>query len=149
MINIYDFMLFVNWLFYTLAFFTFIAYEEMNINNLPELDKNDFSALKEFEKKLFQRFHDVKIILYGSKARGDCTGFSDIDVLIILNCNVDNRLREKIFSMSFEIELEYDVIFGLLVESKHFWDSSRAKSMPIHWNIDNEGILLTEILNEE
>jgi len=36
----------------------------------------------------------------------------------------------------------YDVVFGILVESRTFWNSSLAKAMPIHWNIDREGIIL-------
>jgi len=51
-------------------------------------------------------------------------------------------LREEIFSIGFKIELEYDVIFGILVESEDFWNSLLGKSMPIHYNIDREGILV-------
>jgi len=34
------------------------------------------------------------------------------------------------------------VIFGILVEPEVFWNSSLAEAMPIHWNIDREGILV-------
>jgi len=108
------------------------------------LKTNEIKALQEFKQKLLQKYTDAEIILYGSKARGDYEEFSDIDVLIILNEDVDNKLRENIFSISFEIELKYDVIFGILVESKSFWNSSLAKAMPIHWNIDKEGLSITE-----
>ncbi|MCL5770675.1 MAG: nucleotidyltransferase domain-containing protein [Actinobacteria bacterium] len=112
-----------------------------NLDSL-NLKENEKKALLELKKKLLERFPLVEIVLYGSKVRGDFDKESDIDVLIILKNKVDNSLREKIFSISFKIELKYDVIFGIMVETEDFWNSSLAKAMPIHWNIDREGILI-------
>ncbi|MBC8386989.1 MAG: helix-turn-helix domain-containing protein [Actinobacteria bacterium] len=106
------------------------------------LKENEKKALLELKERLLEGFPDAKIILYGSKARGVFNKESDIDVLIILKNKVDDSLREKIFSISFKIELKYDVIFGILVESEDFWNSPPAKAMPIHGNIDREGILV-------
>jgi predicted nucleotidyltransferase len=111
---------------------------------LPQLKlkENERKALWELKERILERFPDAEIILYGSKARGTSDEESDIDVLIILNTHVDDRLREEIFSMSFKIELKYDVIFGILVEAKDFWYSPKAFAMPIHWSIDKEGVLV-------
>lgn len=110
------------------------ALQELN------LKENEIKALKELKERLLDKFPDAEIILYGSKARGDADEGSDIDVLVLLGRKVDDTLREKVFSIGFKIELQYDVIFGMLVESKSFWDSSLAKAMPIRWNIDKEGV---------
>lgn len=59
---------------------------------------------------------------------------------MILKNEVNDGTREEIFSMSFKIEMKYDVIFGILVEPEDFWSSPLASSMPIHWNIEREGI---------
>jgi predicted nucleotidyltransferase len=105
-----------------------------------KLKKKEKKALEEFRQVLLQKFPYVEIILYGSKARGDDKEFSDIDLLVLLDDEINNSLEEEIFSTAFEIELKYDVVFGLLIESKSFWKSDLAKAMPIHWNIDREGI---------
>ena len=123
------------------------ASKQIRVEKMKDLDRlnlkeNEKKALMELKKRLLERFPDVKIILYGSKARGDSGRESDIDVLIILKNRVDDSLREEVFSMSFKIELKYDVIFGMLVESEGFWNSSLGKAMPIYWNIDREGILV-------
>ena len=123
------------------------AGKQIKMEKIEDLDHlnlkgNEKKALLELKKRLPERFPDAEIILYGSKARGDFNEESDIDVLIILKGRVDDSLREKIFSMSFKIELKYDVIFGILVESEDFWNSPLAKAMPIHWSIDREGILV-------
>ncbi len=104
------------------------------------LKENERKALQEFKESLLERFSDAEIILYGSKTRGDNKEFSDIDLLILLESDVDTKLEEEIIGLAYDIELEYDVVFGLLIELKTFWNSDLANAMPIHWNIDREGI---------
>jgi len=112
-----------------------------NFFNL-NLQENEKKALLELKEILFRNFSVYKIILYGSKARGDFDEESDIDILVILNNKVDDDIREKIFSISFKIEIKHDVILGILVEHKDFWNSPLAGSMPVHSNIDLEGVPL-------
>ncbi|MBM3708323.1 MAG: helix-turn-helix domain-containing protein [Actinobacteria bacterium] len=112
-----------------------------NLDNL-DLKEKEKKALLELKKALFNSFSISEIILYGSKARGNFDKESDIDVLVILNAKVNDDLREKIFSLSFKIEMKYDVIFGIIVESKDFWISPLAKAMPIHKNIYTEGVII-------
>ena len=119
-----------------------IKVEKMEYLGHLNLKENEKKALLELKKRLLESFPVAEIILYGSKARGDFDEESDIDILVILKNRVDNSLREKIFSMSFKIELKYDVIFGILVEPEDFWNSPLAKTMPIHGNIDREGIIV-------
>ncbi|MCX6383174.1 MAG: nucleotidyltransferase domain-containing protein [Actinobacteria bacterium] len=106
------------------------------------LKENEKKALLELKKELFKNFLVAEIILYGSKARGDFDEESDMDILIILKNKVDDNIREKVFSMSFKIEIKYDVIFGILVEPEDFWSSPLAEAMPIHCNINREGVLV-------
>ncbi|MEW6621124.1 MAG: nucleotidyltransferase domain-containing protein [bacterium] len=106
------------------------------------LKENEIKALQELKEKILERFPVTEIIIYGSKARGDADEESDIDVLILINKEVNTVLEEEIFHMSYEIELKYDVVFGEMVENNDFWNTPLAKAMPLHWNIDREGIRL-------
>ena len=105
-----------------------------------ELKENEEMAIQELKERILERFPRSEFILYGSMARGDYEEFSDIDILILLPLEVDNKLKKEIVGLAFDIELEYDVVFGLLIKSKHFWNSSLSKAMPIHWNVDREGV---------
>lgn len=78
--------------------------------------------------------------LFGSVARGDSQRYSDIDVLVLLPGKVDNTLEEKVFDAAYDIELEYGVVFGIIVYAKDFWASDLAASMPLYQNIRKEGI---------
>jgi len=110
-----------------------------NLNSL-DLKINEKKALLELKKTLFDNFTVSEIILYGSKARSDSGKESDMDVLVILDNEVNDDIREKIFSISFKIEIKHDVIFGIIVENKDFWNSSLAEVTPIHRNIYMEGV---------
>jgi len=115
------------------------------MKNLEQLNlkDNEKKALLELKKRLLERFPDAEIVLYGSKARRDSNEESDIDVLVLLNREVNNTLEEKIFSTAFKIELKYDVIFGTIVYPQKFWDSPLGKAMPLHWNVDKEGVAIS------
>lgn len=85
-----------------------------------DLRENERKALQKLKGKLLQRFPDAEIILYGSKARRDYEEFSDIDLLILLGCDVNADLEEEIIGLAYDIELEHDIVFGLLIESRNF-----------------------------
>jgi len=108
------------------------------INLIPKEKR----ALLELKKKLSDRFPDIEIVLYGSRARGDYEKFSDIDLLILLDGPVNTKVEEEVIEIAFNIELEFAVVFGLLIDSKDFWNSPLARAMPIHRNIDREGLKL-------
>lgn len=118
--------------------------EEKSMGNIYQLvlKENERRALQELKEKLLQRFPAAEIILYGSKARGDFDEESDIDLLILVESTVTSKLEEEITHITYDIELKYDVVFGKIVENKNFWNSPLANAMPLHWNIDREGVLI-------
>lgn len=102
--------------------------------------KNIQKSIAFLKKRIKNSFgKDTEFYLFGSAARGDYKEDSDIDLLILLSRTVDNSIREEIFNNAFDVELEHNVIFGLIVHSKNFWNSEIAKVMPIYKNIQKEG----------
>lgn len=106
------------------------------------LKDNERKALQELKERLLKKYPEVEIILYGSKARGDFDKESDIDLLILVKSIVNSRLEEEITHITFDIELNYDVVFGKIIENIDFWNMPLAKLMPLHLNIDKEGVPL-------
>lgn len=107
-----------------------------------ELKKNEREALKELKEKMLKKYPDARIILYGSKARGDFDKESDIDLLILVEQKINTKLEEEIYHITYDIELKYDVVFGEIIENKEFWETPLANTMPLHWNINREGIAI-------
>ena len=83
----------------------------------------------------------VKIILYGSVARGDNTPESDVDIAMIIRGELDRIADKKLTRAVTELDLKYDTVLSVIdVEEKHF---RRYKhELPFYKNIEREGITL-------
>ncbi|MCX5900655.1 MAG: hypothetical protein NTX06_07970, partial [Proteobacteria bacterium] len=64
------------------------------------------------------------------------------DLLVLTNDTVTSSLKERIGRMKYEIELRHDVVISVLVENTLYWRSALACAMPLHKNIDRDGITL-------
>ena len=82
-----------------------------------------------------------KIILYGSYARGDNTEESDIDIMIILNCDADEvkELRSLTSEMASDISLEQGVFLSILLRDKKYFEDN-LHFLPFYQNIAREGV---------
>jgi predicted nucleotidyltransferase len=99
------------------------------------------TAIHLLKERLVKMYgHDVELRIFGSVARDDYHEDSDIDVLIVLPFQVNNAIEEQVFDLAYDIELEYGLIIGTVVYSKEFWYSGQAASMPLHINIQREGL---------
>ncbi|MCC8060501.1 MAG: nucleotidyltransferase domain-containing protein [Clostridiales bacterium] len=82
-----------------------------------------------------------RIILYGSYARGDNTDESDVDIMILLDCDKDEveELREKTYEMANDISLDEDVFLSVLLrDKKHFEENQDFLSF--YRNIVKDGV---------
>ena len=102
----------------------------------------DVELLQRCKRAIRQVVPDADVILYGSRARGDADEYSDYDILIIVNGLVDMALKEKILSNVYPLELETSAVLTLITYSKQQWDSPLYRAMPLHKNVDREGVLL-------
>lgn len=85
---------------------------------------------------------NAEIMLYGSRARGDSSEQSDWDFLILLEGKVDDQRIDKIRHRLYELEWEYGEVISSIIRNKEEWHSMPFKSMPIHHEIEKEGIRL-------
>ncbi|MHB1336310.1 MAG: nucleotidyltransferase domain-containing protein [Candidatus Humimicrobiaceae bacterium] len=106
------------------------------------LNKKESNAIYKLKNELLKNFPGAELILFGSKARGDFTDFSDLDVLILVDREVDYELKDKIIEIAYDIELENDIVFGLIIENKKSWRSSRYRVMPLYKNVEREGAII-------
>lgn len=82
----------------------------------------------------------AEVILYGSRARNDFRDYSDWDFLILVDGAVDTARTDRIRRVLFEIELETDQIISSIVRSRQEWNSPRYSVVPLHKNVEREGI---------
>jgi uncharacterized protein len=84
----------------------------------------------------------ARVILYGSRARGDAAPDSDWDLLILVDGPVSRERAQTLTDRLFELGLETDVVFCSVVHSKEEWTSPIYRAMPFHENVTREGIPL-------
>ncbi len=93
--------------------------------------------LQKIKSAIIKQYPSAKIVLYGSRARGDFREYSDWDILILLKGNITEDQKIKIFNSLYNIELETDQIFSPIIHSKKEWDDLQIT--PFYKNIQREG----------
>jgi len=100
--------------------------------------KNRKSLLSTVRKKIRDIDPEARIILFGSRARGDSNPNSDWDFLILTRKEVNQDLKNKISDSLFEAELETDYVMTGIVQNLDFWNN--ISDTPIFKNISRDGI---------
>ncbi|MDA8089071.1 MAG: nucleotidyltransferase domain-containing protein [Nitrospiraceae bacterium] len=83
-----------------------------------------------------------KILLYGSKARGDSFEESDIDLLFITSGPVSLQLKFEIYDFVYEIEVENDVVISVVFAASEAFEAGAVSFLR---NVRREGITLWSI----
>ncbi|MDE6608780.1 MAG: nucleotidyltransferase domain-containing protein [Lachnospiraceae bacterium] len=83
----------------------------------------------------------VRVILYGSYARGDYDNESDIDIAAIVQGSREilQKQLKQVWEVSSELELEYETIISPTVIPYEEFEKYR-EDLPYYRNIDEEGI---------
>lgn len=81
----------------------------------------------------------VRVIIFGSRARGDYEEGSDIDIAIIVS-GLTRELKNSILDLVAGIELKYLTPLSALVISETDFEFLKKKERRIALDIDREGI---------
>ncbi|KAA0265025.1 MAG: nucleotidyltransferase domain-containing protein, partial [Chloroflexi bacterium] len=89
---------------------------------LSQMTPKENEALQTFIQRLLagQERQIVEVILFGSKARGNSTPDSDVDVLILAKTE-DRQLQKAISKISSQIDLDYDILLNSLLIADKRW----------------------------
>ncbi len=94
------------------------------------------------QRRISSEFDVGRIILFGSAARGQSDEESDVDILIVLRDIPSHRIRNRISTIILDINLVYDFNLSGLVVDKKSWDDGPLSVLPIHKEVEREGILI-------
>ena len=95
----------------------------MKNNYTKYLNDDEIKALSILKEKILEKYQTAKLILYGSKARGDYNKDSDIDVLILLDINVNSIIEYDVYGriLSNVSEKYPNCVISLILKSKNDW----------------------------
>lgn len=115
----------------------------MESEHLRHLTAYERAALEDFVSHLRQHYAEVisKVILFGSKARGDSNAESDIDLLIVTHRN-DWEFQQQIDDLTIQTDLAHNVVISDMMVSAERYTQMRQQREPLYRRIEQEGIHL-------
>lgn len=105
------------------------------------LSDREREILRKIRDAVRSELPDATVIFYGSRARGDAEEDSDWDVLALTE-TVDWRIENKVFSALYRVELEEDIIIGVLVIARDDWEYKIYDGHPMKKNVEKEGVMV-------
>jgi predicted nucleotidyltransferase len=96
--------------------------------------------LQEIAGKLAADRRILKAVVFGSRVRGDFTGDSDLDILIIVD-KKSRELKDKVIDIFYPYELTMDISFSLAIRSQDEVNANKKLGSPFFDTIQKEGII--------
>jgi predicted nucleotidyltransferase len=106
------------------------------------LRSRDRAALDAAVRVLRERFPVERIVLFGSKARGDDDSESDIDLLVLTSRPLSHPEKSDIVDALYPLELEHEVMISPLIIPLEEWQSGLTSFLPIHREVAEQGIVI-------
>jgi len=107
--------------------------------NISGKEKNLLLRCRESIHKISPK---AKVILYGSRARGDAVLESDYDLLVLVDHPVTLKEEDIFRQQLFPIEIETGCVLTLNAYYLSDWDSVLYKVMPFRQNVEREGLVI-------
>lgn len=80
----------------------------------------------------------AKVILFGSRARGEAREDSDWDFLILTSKEVTPALEDEFRTKLYELELEYEQVISSVIENDENWEN--YLNSEFYKNVQADGI---------
>jgi predicted nucleotidyltransferase len=102
----------------------------------------DKALLDRCSKAIRRAVPDADVIMYGSRARGDASEYSDYDILVLVDQPVSIALKDRILSSIYPLELETEAMLTVVTYDRRRWESSPYRDMPFHKNVERDGVIV-------
>jgi predicted nucleotidyltransferase len=99
---------------------------------------NDKEFLGKIKNVVLQYDDKARVILFGSRARGDHKEDSDWDLLVLTEMETNADFTSNLIDKIFELELEFTQAVSPIIVDKQTWEDWAV--MPLYKNIAKEGI---------
>ena len=80
-----------------------------------------------------------EIVVFGSKARGEATEDSDLDILVLIDAG-DWRLKDQIADVAYELAIGTEVVPTVLVYTVAEWNRLDRIGSAFHAAVKHEGV---------
>jgi len=115
----------------------------VKVEQLTQLRPQERAALGEYLDRLRVRFGDrvLRVVLYGSRARGEEDAESDLDVLVVVD-DGDYQFHREVALEAFEPSLKHSALISPQVWDRARYEQQRAWQLLFFRNLERDGIQL-------
>jgi predicted nucleotidyltransferase len=99
----------------------------------------DRQILDLFAARVRDQYPDADVWAFGSRARGDATWESDLDVCVVVD-QLTSEDRYTLWTIAWEIGFEQDMLISAVPFSKDEFEHGPCSESPLVLNILREGI---------
>lgn len=99
-------------------------------------------VLESFKALLSERFSLFKMVLFGSRARGDADPASDMDVVVILDGPLNEKIKEEVSDCAGQAGFEEGIVLVPVVFTRDEWENGPERHSLLIQAVEAEGILL-------
>ncbi len=96
--------------------------------------------LDSFKSLLLKRVSLYKMILFGSRARGDAGPFSDMDVLVVINGPSGEQDFDYVSDCAWEAGFEQGIVIVPVVFTKDEWENSPERYSLLAKAVETDGV---------
>jgi len=106
------------------------------------MNATEKATLDRFKELVQQRLPLHKMVLFGSRARGDANPESDVDVLVILSGPADSAERDSVSECAWEAGFEQGIVVVPVTVSRSEWEDGPLSSSLLAIAVEREGVLV-------
>ena len=103
------------------------------------LPENERRAIEAAAAALPARVPVSDIVLFGSKARGDASVESDIDILAVVRSE-DWKLGDEVRDIGYELEIAHSVVLSIQVMGQRQYQDLKARGSSFLAQVEQEGV---------
>ena len=103
------------------------------------MTRNDLNILSIFKSLVSQKAKIHEIRIFGSRARGDATEQSDMDVLVVVD-RLDHAIEKHISDCAWEAGFAHDVVIVPVAVTTEILKNSPVRESAFIKNVYREGI---------
>ncbi len=118
-----------------------IIYRQRTIGG-SKINTLERTILNKFKSSLLKQVSLYKLILFGSRARGDAGIYSDMDVVVILDDASNEQDFDYVSDCAWEAGFEYGIVIVPVVFTRNEWEDSPERYSLLAKAVEKEGILL-------
>ena len=105
--------------------------------SLTDIDRR---AVEAAARILRERFPIERVVLFGSKARGDDDAESDIDLLVLTSRPVNAAEKSAMTDAVFDLQLDLGVVISKFIVALKEWEEGYYQVLPIRSEIERDGV---------